>query len=116
MFEILAINAVFVIFSPKFSQQVFTGGVSTSTPYGQEFMRVVASDADIGINAHLQYSIVPPINLSLSQGLSHLLNNDNPLFNIDSESGAISLAFDPQPDMKGKTIYTHHSKPDFLLF
>lgn len=39
--------------------------------------------------------------MSLSEGLSHLINNDNPLFSIDPSTGALSLAFDPQPDMKG---------------
>lgn len=39
--------------------------------------------------------------MSLSEGLSHLINNDNPLFSIDPNSGILSLAFDPQPDMKG---------------
>jgi cadherin 23 len=44
--------------------------------------------------------------MSLSEGLSHLINNDNPLFSIDAPTGSISLAFDPQPDMKGHFILT----------
>ncbi|CAL8106930.1 unnamed protein product [Orchesella dallaii] len=90
--------------SPRFTKKVFTGGVSTSTDYGTEFMRVTATDADSAPNAKLKYFIIHPITMSLSEGLSHLINNDNPLFNIDAKTGAISLAFDPQPDMKGHFV------------
>ncbi|ODN06167.1 Cadherin-23 [Orchesella cincta] len=89
---------------PRFIKKVFSGGVSTSTDYGTEFMRVAATDADSPPNAKLKYFIIHPITMSLSEGLSHLINNDNPLFNIDAKTGAISLAFDPQPDMKGHFV------------
>ena len=93
-----------LLYRPRFIRKVFTGGVSTSTDYGTEFMRVTATDADSPSNAKLTYFIIHPITMSLSEGLSHLINNDNPLFNIDSKTGAISLAFDPQPDMKGHFV------------
>lgn len=67
-------------------------------------MTVQATDLDSQPNSKLNYYIIHPITMSLSEGLSHLINNDNPLFNIDSKTGAISLAFDPQPDMKGHFV------------
>ena len=87
--------------APRFTQRTFTGGVSTSSDYGTEILTLFATDADTPPNAKLTYFIIHPITMSLSEGLSHLINNDNPLFSIDPASGALSLAFDPQPDMKG---------------
>jgi len=78
--------------------------VSTSTDYGTEILILSAVDADTAANAKLTYFIIHPITMSLSEGLSHLINNDNPLFSIDGATGSISLAFDPQPDMKGHFI------------
>ncbi|XP_035709581.1 cadherin-23-like isoform X3 [Folsomia candida] len=86
---------------PIFTQRTFTGGVSTSSDYGTEILTFSATDADTPPNAKLTYFIIHPITMSLSEGLSHLINNDNPLFSIDPNSGILSLAFDPQPDMKG---------------
>jgi hypothetical protein len=88
-------------FRPRFTQKTFTGGVSTSSDYGTEILTLSATDTDTPANAKLKYFIIDPITMSLSEGLSHLINNDNPLFSIDPLTGALSLAFDPQPDMKG---------------
>ncbi|CAG7830108.1 unnamed protein product [Allacma fusca] len=90
--------------SPKFIRKVFTGGVTTDTDFGTSFMSIKATDADSPPNAQLKYYIIPPITMSLSEGLSHLVNNENSLFSIDENTGAISLAFDPQPDMKGHFV------------
>ena len=88
---------------PKFDKKVFSGGISTSSDYGSEILQVSAKDGDAPNtpNSQLSYYILPPITMSLTEGLAHLINNENQLFEIDRKTGGILLNFDPQPDMKG---------------
>lgn len=83
---------------PKFTSKVFTGGVTTSTNFGTEFMHIVATDADEGANAMVKYYQIGSIQRTLTEGLDNL---QKPPFLVDEETGAILLNFDPQKGMKG---------------
>ena len=85
--------------APKFTQQVFTGGISTDVDYGAGFMKITAEDLDEGPNAELEYSldgnIVPSAE---SEGLENIRK---PPFLITHDTGVVILNFDPQKGMKG---------------
>lgn len=83
---------------PKFSTKIFTGGVTTSTNFGTEFMHITASDADEGVNAVVRYYQIGSIQKTLTEGLDNLQKAP---FLVNDETGAISLNFDPQKGMKG---------------
>jgi len=81
---------------------VFTGGVTTETDFGAEVLRVTAVDKDSeDRNARLTYQLRQRVQTTLftpAEQEGVMLANP---FVIDRESGAISLNFDPQTDMKG---------------
>lgn len=83
---------------PQFISKVFTGGVTTSTSFGSEFMRVEASDIDEGINGKVNYYQVGEIQKTLAEGLDNIKTAP---FLVDRHTGAISLNFYPQKGMKG---------------
>lgn len=80
----------------------FTGGVTTETDFGAEVLRVTAVDKDSeDRNARLTYQLRQRVQTTLftpAEQEGVMLANP---FVIDRESGAISLNFDPQRDMKG---------------
>jgi len=92
---------LFAFSSPKFSKRVFSGGISTSSPFGSVVLDLSASDLDAtnSPNSELTYFLIPPIRMSLTEGLGHLSANQSELFLVDAKS--LLLNFDPQPDMKG---------------
>ena len=80
---------------------VFTGGLTTETDFGAEVLRVTATDRDADRNARLTYQLRQRVQSTLfSPAEQEGVVLANP-FVIDRESGAISLNFDPQRDMKG---------------
>ncbi|CAH0553770.1 unnamed protein product [Brassicogethes aeneus] len=83
---------------PKFVHRVFTGGVSTATAFGTNFMEVKAEDADTGKNAKISYYLIGRIQMTSTEGLENL---HRPPFIVKKESGAVQLNFDPQYGMKG---------------
>ncbi|CAG9764226.1 unnamed protein product [Ceutorhynchus assimilis] len=83
---------------PRFIRRVFTGGVSTATPYGTKFMSVKAHDADESKNSEISYYIVGKIQMTLTEGLDLQMREP---FTIERETGAVKLNFDPQQGMKG---------------
>lgn len=146
--------------APRFTQRVYTGGITTEADFGTVFMIVQAIDNDADSNSLVTYSIVRPIkrNLMVSSGggqttapmskdyprrskraalttaaaqqskliaspqtqvtTSKSINNQmmqyssdqtmvndipdgDDLFMINSQTGEISLNFDPQKHMKG---------------
>lgn len=58
--------------APKFTQQVYTGGITTEADFGTVFMIVQAIDLDSEVNGQVTYSIVKPIKRSIG---SHELGN-----------------------------------------
>ncbi|XP_060525001.1 cadherin-23 isoform X2 [Cylas formicarius] len=83
---------------PKFTRRIFTGGVSTATPFGTNFMQVAAEDPDSDENAIISYYIVGKVKMTLTEGLDHL---SRPPFIVERDTGAVRLNFDPQQGMKG---------------
>ena len=81
---------------PVFSQQVFTGGISTDIDFGTSFMQVHAEDSDY-INS-LTFSICSSITPIVSEGFD--ASSLDP-FAIQPVSGEILLNFDPQTHQKG---------------
>lgn len=83
---------------PEFVSKVFTGGVTTSTSFGAEFMHIKAIDLDEGINAKVNYYQVGEIHKTLAEGLDNIKSAP---FLVDRETGAVTLNFYPQKGMKG---------------
>ena len=84
--------------APKFAKRIFSGGITTDTDYGTVFMSVKAVDADVGANAQVNYYLISDVRRSLSEGLDSIPARP---FSVNKRTGEISLAFDPQKDMKG---------------
>lgn len=80
--------------------EVFTGGLTTEADFGLEVLRVTATDLDADRNALLSYHIRGPIQSTITPNELEDSIGQNP-FIIDRETGAITLNFDPQKDMKG---------------
>ncbi len=85
--------------SPRFSKDVFTGGISTDAEFGAAFMRVLATDDDVGENARLSFSVRG--NIEASDESEGLENIQEPPFLVNSSTGDVLLNFDPQRGMKG---------------
>ncbi|XP_044002013.1 cadherin-23 isoform X2 [Aphidius gifuensis] len=83
---------------PKFTSDVFTGGVTTEADFGTQFMFIKAIDLDTGDNAAVSYYQVGKIQMTLTEGLEDIKLQP---FLIDRLTGAVILNFDPQPRMKG---------------
>jgi protocadherin-16/23 len=62
---------------PRFSQPRYSATVAESVPVGTVVLTVQASDADVGVNARIAYS---------------LANESEWLFRIDNKSGVITTA------------------------
>ncbi|XP_026823897.1 uncharacterized protein LOC105277425 isoform X1 [Ooceraea biroi] len=84
--------------APRFTNKVFTGGVTTDADFGTQFMHVKAIDLDAGDNAVLNYYQVGKIHMTLTEGFDDMQLQP---FLINKETGAVSLNFDPQREMKG---------------
>ena len=87
--------------APIFSQQVFTGGISTDIDFGTAFMTIHALDSDY--ENTLQYSLCSPITPIVSEGFEP--SSLEP-FAVDSASGDILLNFDPQTHQKGHFTFS----------
>lgn len=83
---------------PQFRSKIFTGGITTNTDYGINFMRIEAFDLDVGENAHINYYQVGDIRQTLSEGLEHIHKSP---FLLNDSTGEVQLNFDPQQGMKG---------------
>ncbi|CAD0199964.1 unnamed protein product [Chrysodeixis includens] len=84
--------------APKFTSQIFTGGITTEADFGIEFMHVKAIDLDEGENAKISYYLIGDVKETLTEGLENLEVSP---FLVNVETGAVSLNFDPQKGMKG---------------
>ncbi|KAK5649206.1 hypothetical protein RI129_000235 [Pyrocoelia pectoralis] len=83
---------------PIFRHRIFTGGVSTATDFGTDFMNIQADDLDEGVNAELSYYVIGKVRMTLTEGLENLGTHP---FLVDQVSGNVQLNFDPQQGMKG---------------
>uniref|UniRef100_W4VR90 Putative cadherin egf lag seven-pass g-type receptor n=1 Tax=Corethrella appendiculata TaxID=1370023 RepID=W4VR90_9DIPT len=83
---------------PQFIRKIFTGGVTTSSDFGTQFMFVTAVDKDEGVNGKITYYQIGEIKKTLTEGLENLQKQP---FLVDIETGAVQLNFDPQKGMKG---------------
>lgn len=83
---------------PVFVSKLFTGGVTTTTSFGAEFMRISATDADEGANSRITYYQTGEIQKTLAEGLDNLKLAP---FLVDRDTGSIALNFYPQKGMKG---------------
>ncbi|XP_062536316.1 cadherin-23 isoform X2 [Armigeres subalbatus] len=84
--------------SPAFVQKIFTGGVTTSTVFGTQFLKLTAIDPDDGPHGLVSYYQIGVIKKTLTEGLE---NVQKPPFLVDRRTGAVQLNFDPQKGMKG---------------
>ncbi|KAB0799063.1 hypothetical protein PPYR_06943 [Photinus pyralis] len=84
--------------APVFRHRIFTGGVSTATDFGTDFMTIIADDLDEGINSELSYYLIGKIRMTLTEGLENLGTHP---FLVDRLTGNVQLNFDPQQGMKG---------------
>jgi hypothetical protein len=84
--------------APQFVSKIFTGGVTTSTDFGTQFMHVAAIDKDAGENAQVFYYQTGEIKRTLTEGLDSLQKAP---FLVDRDTGMVQLNFDPQKGMKG---------------
>ncbi|XP_065338722.1 cadherin-23 isoform X2 [Cloeon dipterum] len=84
--------------APKFVKHVFTGGFTTETDYGTEFMRIKAIDLDAPEHGNISYYLSGNVKMSLSEGLEHVKRSP---FVVDRSTGGVILNFDPQRGMKG---------------
>ncbi|CAH0391322.1 unnamed protein product [Bemisia tabaci] len=89
---------------PKFISPVFTGGITTETDFGTEFMQVQAIDLDSGLNAKIEYSLHGGVEMTLTEGLD-IVPQMTP-FLVDPTTGGVVLNFDPQKGMKGYFDFT----------
>lgn len=71
---------------PKFSQSIYTGGLTTESEFGTVFMIVHANDADSEINAQVMYEIVKPIRRNLLPSTSSSNPNNNIKDNVPSQT------------------------------
>ncbi|CAL1677979.1 unnamed protein product [Lasius platythorax] len=84
--------------APQFINKVFTGGVTTEADFGTQFMHIKAIDLDAGDNAVLSYYQVGKIHMTLTEGFENMQLQP---FLVNKDTGAVSLNFDPQREMKG---------------
>lgn len=63
--------------APKFTQKVYTGGITTEADFGTVFMIVQAMDMDADANSQVVYSIVKPIKKNLVMGTSLVVAGDS---------------------------------------
>uniref|UniRef100_A0A2A4J8L9 Cadherin domain-containing protein n=1 Tax=Heliothis virescens TaxID=7102 RepID=A0A2A4J8L9_HELVI len=84
--------------APKFTNKIFTGGITTEADFGIEFMHVKAIDLDEDENAKISYYLIGDVKETLTEGLENLAVSP---FLVNVETGAVSLNFDPQKGMKG---------------
>lgn len=89
--------------APQFVSKVFTGGVTTATTFGAEFMKLAAIDLDEGLNGKISYYQVGEIQKTLAEGLDNLKIAP---FLVDRETGYVMLNFYPQKGMKGYFDFT----------
>ncbi|XP_055621395.1 cadherin-23 [Toxorhynchites rutilus septentrionalis] len=83
---------------PVFVQKIFTGGVTTTSVFGTQFMKLTAIDLDEGIHGQVNYYQTGEIKKTLTEDLENL---QNPPFKVDRKTGAVQLNFDPQKGMRG---------------
>ncbi|KAK7024513.1 Cadherin-23 [Halocaridina rubra] len=84
--------------APKFTREVFTGGITTESDFGLEVMKITAVDPDIGENGRLRYYMDGRVQETLSENLDNIRRSP---FLVDPVSGIVKLNFDPQKGMKG---------------
>lgn len=83
---------------PKFTREVFTGGITTASDFGLQVMRLTAYDPDAGENSRLRYYMDGRVQETLSENLDNVRRSP---FIVDPVSGIVKLNFDPQKGMKG---------------
>ncbi|CAL4059672.1 unnamed protein product [Meganyctiphanes norvegica] len=83
---------------PKFTREIFTGGITTASDFGLEIIRLTAYDPDAGRNAHLSFYLNGRVTETLSEGLGNIRKAP---FIVEQTTGIIKLNFDPQKGMKG---------------
>ncbi|MPC29093.1 Cadherin-23 [Portunus trituberculatus] len=83
---------------PKFTREVFTGGITTASDFGLQVMRLTAYDPDAGENSRLRYYMDGRVQETLSENLDNVRRSP---FLVDPVSGIVKLNFDPQKGMKG---------------
>lgn len=88
---------------PQFISKVFTGGVTTATHFGAEFMQLKAIDLDAGKNGKISYYQLGDIQRTLAEGLDNLKIAP---FLVNRDTGHIMLNFYPQKGMKGYFDFT----------
>ncbi|XP_069185641.1 cadherin-23 isoform X4 [Procambarus clarkii] len=84
--------------APKFTREVFTGGITTASHFGLEIMRLTAIDPDARENSRLRYYMDGRVQETLSENLDNVRRSP---FIVDPVSGIVKLNFDPQKGMKG---------------
>ena len=65
-------------YSPKFTQKKYNKELTENFDVGKEFLRVVATDSDSGINGRVKYSILP--------------GKQGKYFNVNRNTGSITIA------------------------
>ncbi|XP_050735758.1 cadherin-23-like isoform X6 [Eriocheir sinensis] len=83
---------------PRFTREVFTGGITTASDFGLEVMRLTAYDPDAGENSRLRYYMDGRVQETLSENLDTIRRSP---FLVDPVTGIVKLNFDPQKGMKG---------------
>ncbi|XP_063590983.1 cadherin-23-like [Penaeus indicus] len=83
---------------PKFTREVFTGGITTESHFGAEIMKITAIDPDSSENSRLRYYMDGRVQETLSENLDNIRRSP---FVVDPVSGIVKLNFDPQKGMKG---------------
>lgn len=83
---------------PRFTREVFTGGITTASDFGLQIMRLTAYDPDAGENSRLRYFMDGRVQETLSENLDNVRRSP---FLVDPVSGIVKLNFDPQKGMKG---------------
>ncbi|KAK6628109.1 hypothetical protein RUM44_010591 [Polyplax serrata] len=84
--------------SPKFVKKIFTGGVTTNSDFGTEFMRVKAIDKDEGRNGQIRYYRIGDVRMTVTEGMDRVQQQP---FLVNEKTGSLYLNFYPQNDMKG---------------
>ncbi|XP_064108915.1 cadherin-23-like isoform X3 [Macrobrachium nipponense] len=84
--------------APKFTREVFTGGITTESDFGLEVMKITAIDPDIGENGRMRYYMDGKVQETLSENLDNIRKSP---FLVDPVTGIVKLNFDPQKGMKG---------------
>ncbi|GAB6026551.1 hypothetical protein CHUAL_012969 [Chamberlinius hualienensis] len=83
---------------PKFTKDIFTGGMTTETAFGSLIQKIEAIDLDLAANAQINYYISGPIDSSLTEGYNAFSSLP---FIVNQTTGDILLNFYPQKKMKG---------------